>query len=206
MSSILGNPPKFLSLHQPPPVAEEFNRVFGWQTNLWLKVSDIIIHDQSHEPYEDHADYEGDEVDDSGRTLDTRSAAFAKILSSCQDPSADFKLILIDRVRFKDEFGGLDGFRPPPTNAAFVVTADPENPNRPLETICANATHEFGHVIISPHHPDKDAGPAPLQHTDRTERLMYSGNVLFNRRLVKAEWDKIEEWAKKMEEDRENLN
>jgi hypothetical protein len=58
-----------------------------------------------------------------------------------------------------------------------------------FETIC----HEVGHVFCGPGHPDGGTGPAPLQGTDRTKRLMYSQSASGQRR-VKAEWDEAEAW------------
>jgi len=63
--------------------------------------------------------------------------------------------------------------------------------------------HEIGHVICGEGHPDQGSGDAPLEGTDRLERLMYayiqdkiSAGALYKNLLVKAEWDHAEQWLK----------
>jgi hypothetical protein len=54
--------------------------------------------------------------------------------------------------------------------------------------------HEIGHVFLGDGHPEQGSGPAPLPGTDRSKRLMSSRTDQTARLLVKAEWDKAEEW------------
>ena len=69
--------------------------------------------------------------------------------------------------------------------------------------------HEAGHVMLDWEnqndsgfgHPDKEGGKAPLPGTDRTRRLMVSGPSQGpnpGKLLVKTEWDRIEEWMKRI--------
>ena len=65
--------------------------------------------------------------------------------------------------------------------------------------------HEIGHVFLGPSHPDEVSGPATLPGTNRAIRLMCSGNgnsPRVSRLLVKAEWDKAEEWLKRFPDNR----
>ena len=61
--------------------------------------------------------------------------------------------------------------------------------------------HEIGHFIIGSGHPDEpailDQGPAPLNGTELSYRLMVSGRAESRKgrlglQLVKAEWDAAE--------------
>ena len=72
-------------------------------------------------------------------------------------------------------------------------------------TPCAKAlhtmTHEIGHIMIGPGHPDEssknDRGVAPLPGTRHVKRLMASGTINqvgLSSRLVKGEWDMIQGW------------
>lgn len=66
-----------------------------------------------------------------------------------------------------------------------------------------NISHEIGHILIGPGHPDSILypGPAPLRGTNLKERLMASGGMSGNataltqgKLLVKGEWDEAEIW------------
>jgi len=70
-------------------------------------------------------------------------------------------------------------------------------------------SHEIGHVMIAAGHPSDDPkedenGPAPLPGTKHSERLMRDGRNNpkgFEHLLVKAEWDEIQRWIKKEEDE-----
>lgn len=69
---------------------------------------------------------------------------------------------------------------------------------RTAESVLHTIAHEVGHIIVGGDHPDEEKGVAPLSGTDRTKRLMCSGQNSTNNSLllVKGEWDKAEEWLK----------
>jgi hypothetical protein len=56
--------------------------------------------------------------------------------------------------------------------------------------------HEIGHVMLGPGHPNEEGGVAPFMGTDRSDRLMTVPHDREDRLLVKAEWDKAEQWLK----------
>ena len=67
---------------------------------------------------------------------------------------------------------------------------------RTLSSVLDITAHEIGHILCGSGHPDAGSGVAPLYGSDVTKRLMCSGPFRRenSRLLVKAEWDKAEEW------------
>lgn len=59
-------------------------------------------------------------------------------------------------------------------------------------------SHEIGHVMAGPGHPDQASGPAPLASVPSAGRRMHSAARYHPdyRLLVKAEWDNAENWLK----------
>jgi hypothetical protein len=87
-------------------------------------------------------------------------------------------------------------------NACWVV-GDPVGAVT-AEVMKWSISHEIGHILMGYGHPDDGGGAAPLPGTDPRHRLMCSGHhreITASKLLVKAEWDKAEEWLKKEEDD-----
>jgi hypothetical protein len=192
------------SLSSDPPVPvpsnavlmAEFNRIFGWQVNAWLKEEDIIVKPEIDRRYEGGAN--------DGRTLEYGTDAFNDLINSQKEVTADLNIILIGRAELKvPGLTNLTGYRPPGTNSCYVVTGYPDGNNRLPEYVCDTAAHEFGHVMDL-QHPDLIEAPAPLIGSPRPERLMYSQHgTVYGNRLVKAEWDEIEKWMKKNKDNKQ---
>lgn len=66
-------------------------------------------------------------------------------------------------------------------------------------------THNFAPIFTDYGHPDENDGVSPLPGTDRTLRLMHSGENSRGGRLgtvlVKEEWDAAEKWLKQEEDE-----
>lgn len=67
--------------------------------------------------------------------------------------------------------------------------------------VCATTAHEIGHLLFGAGHPSNNPenlqGAAPLPGTNHSKRLMRDGNNNprgHDHLIVKAEWDKAEEW------------
>ncbi|MBN8460622.1 MAG: hypothetical protein J0M04_22560 [Verrucomicrobia bacterium] len=166
--------------------AVRINRVYGWQVNAWMRVEDITVHPQTTERYDGES---GD-----GRHIDAYSDFLTDLTDSRKDPGADLNMIVLDKVDLTLDGDLCCGLHIGPDNGFFVVTAYADGTEVSVPSVCATATHEFGHVFELDH-PDQGLGPAPLPGTVRAERVMNS-IAYGGRRLVKAEWDKFEEWAK----------
>jgi hypothetical protein len=169
-------------------LAAEFNRVFGWQVNAWLREADITVHPQTD------SRYDGESGD--GRHIDANGTFLDDMIPLHRDEAADLNMIVLDKVDMT--LGGTlcCGMQIGTHNSFFVVTSYADGEEIPVQSVCTAATHETGHVFALDH-PDKDLGPAPLPGTNRTERLMHSAQATHGgKRLVKAEWDEFEEWAK----------
>jgi hypothetical protein len=71
----------------------------------------------------------------------------------------------------------------------------------PIDEYLTTIAHEIGHLFVGIGHPDQGEGVAPLAGTAHVERLMFSNidgkvhaSTLDENLLVKAEWDKAEQW------------
>ena len=171
-------------------IAAEFNRVYGWQVNAWLSEEDVVVHPQSTERY-------GGESGD-GRHIDANGDFLDNMIPSRRDPNADLNMIVLDRVDMTLDGDLCCGMHIGTNNSGtnnsfFVVTSYASGQEIPMTDVCQTATHEFGHAA-GLGHPDEGKDPAPLPGTPRAERLMHSWAP--GKRLVKAEWDEFEEWAK----------
>ncbi|MBU6327378.1 MAG: hypothetical protein KGQ89_07110, partial [Verrucomicrobia bacterium] len=67
---------------------------------------------------------------------------------------------------------------------------------RNVSSVVDITAHEIGHILCGSGHPDAGSGVTPLYGSDVTKRLMCSGPFRRenSRLLVKAEWDKADEW------------
>lgn len=92
-----------------------------------------------------------------------------------------------------------------------LPTGNHLEPEEAMKIMLDALAHEIGHIMIGPGHPDgidpvggfRGKGPAELPGTRQELRLMFSSASLVggSTQLVKAEWDKIEAWLKKEEDD-----
>ena len=75
---------------------------------------------------------------------------------------------------------------------------------RTLSSVLDITAHEIGHILCGSGHPDEGSGVAPLNGSDVTKQLMCSGPFRRenSRLLVKAEWDKAEEWLRLVPDER----
>lgn len=132
------------------------------------------------------------------------------------DANHDLVVIFIDDINFVHGPTGLLilGHAPLtlldlldlPENVCFVLVRERNDNTRILDEIAFTTAHEIGHILLGEGHPDAPAGhpgghgPAWLQGTTlvgHRKRLMCSGNHYIlghSRMLVKAEWDKAEQW------------
>jgi hypothetical protein len=115
--------------------------------------------------------------------------------------NADIRVLLIGHTLASSEADAI-GATPNDSNTV-VLSHIPFYLNLPeqrAQIAMHTLAHEIGHVFLGEGHPEQGSGPAPLPGTDHSKRLMNSRTDSTARLLVKAEWDKAEEWLKKMEE------
>lgn len=83
------------------------------------------------------------------------------------------------------------------------ILANPQIPGtgRTQGDMALVLAHEVGHILTDYGHPDENGGFSPLLGTDRTRRLMHSGDIFHGGRigdvLGKEEWDAAETWLSK---------
>lgn len=87
-------------------------------------------------------------------------------------------------------------------NVVYIATQSLVGSNAiPIDEYLTTIAHEIGHLFVGIGHPDQGEGVAPLAGTAHVERLMFSNidgkvhaSTLDENLLVKAEWDKAEQW------------
>jgi hypothetical protein len=111
--------------------------------------------------------------------------------------NADIRVLLIGHTLASSEADAI-GATPNDSNTV-VLSHIPFYLNLPeqrAQIAMHTLAHEIGHVFLGEGHPEQGSGPAPLPGTDHSKRLMNSRTDSTARLLVKAEWDKAEEWLK----------
>jgi hypothetical protein len=75
--------------------------------------------------------------------------------------------------------------------------------DRSVNGVMNTIAHEIGHIMTKDGHPDQGEGPAVLLGTDRPQRMLSRGPKRKDDAflLVKGEWNRIEIWLKKQEDD-----
>ncbi len=190
---------------------KEINKVYGYQLNAWAaeptyRPEQIFDYDPAVPGHPN-----GDSV------LTSQSAEHTGLIASCVDADADFVVILIGGVAYVDGTNLITGFAPPGVKPLVLTTSKPRHYTIPIDLnnpahlaeladlfpvwnsdVLDGMVHEMGHRIIGVGHPNQGGGPAPLEGTDRTRRLMTSGDQRgYNADLiVKSEWDTAESWMK----------
>ena len=164
------------------------NEVYSYQINAWFEVTIHPQQDYDYTPTGNDAIFKPNIINMATTT------AF-------QEPAGvRIRIFVIDARLYETTADvALGGLADPNYNMAAVVTRDVIGDQLSDQTINENIAHEIGHVLIGEGHPDQNDGPAPLQGTDRSLRLMNSGysNVHGAKLLVKKEWDLAEAWLKR---------
>ena len=179
------------------------NSLFAYQLNTWFDVSfepDIQAVD-----WGDDFDYYLSSIEhtpDQNNVMRAHLGEFGSL--ALDNNNYDVHLFLIGNgAPFLREGGEKSavGVAVPVYNTGVGGT----EPSRTIQlttkqSIRETVGHEIGHIFFDAGHPDNPAsdqrGVAPLVGTDHTKRLMYSANNADSRLIVKAEWDKAEEWLK----------
>jgi hypothetical protein len=162
------------------------NEVYGYQINAWFEVTIHPQQDYDYTPTGNNAIFKPNIIDMATTT------AFNVPLD------VPIRIFVIDALLYYDVvYAPFAGFADPDSNMAAVVTRDASG-QRSDQKINAAIAHEIGHILIGEGHPDQNDGYAPLEGTDRSQRLMNSGysNVPGAKLLVKTEWDRAEIWLK----------
>jgi hypothetical protein len=179
------------------------NQIFAYQTNAWF---DVVIktptvytvnYDVNNNLWMNATTAEGNTAPDA-----------AKIIADVpRDPSGDIHIYFTNfHVATSDtpprELGdeGSAGVHAATPMGGDNIFAGPWTLPSDVERTRLLA-HEVGHVMCGEGHPDDGGGAAPLEGTNRIERLMYArirdkiaAGTLYKNLLVKKEWDKAEKW------------
>ena len=181
-------------------LTQYLNDIYGPQINVYFEITQSILtagQDGLPSPLyptiiqDDAANFPMSHLDEFIQTMPTNS-------------DADIRVLLIGHTLASS---GIDAFGATPTGSNTVVLSHMpifmNLPEQRAQRAMHTLAHEIGHVFLGDGHPDELSGPATLPGTNRAIRLMCSGNgnsPRVSRLLVKAEWDKAEEWLKKIEE------
>lgn len=173
-------------LFDPALLEDQLNSTFGFQTNTWFEVT-----------IKNQITYNYDGNDDGVAWVYSPEMNAMWTSDTFKDDNAQVRIFLIDSLKFKEyvvDSEYKDGYANPPTNAAIITAGgNPNVPNLPQEVLFSTVAHEIGHLFMGPGHPNQDGGLAPFPGTDRSRRLMASGQNR-GKLLVKREWDAIEAW------------
>jgi hypothetical protein len=168
------------------------NPLFAYQLNTWF---DVTIHPDI-KAVNFGADFELANPHSSDQGL-----AYAAFTGNDQH---HINVFIIGKNGTLGLLGGVAGYASVLNNTCWILGKSVpgyESKQDVLETL----GHEIGHIFFEAGHPDErdplQRGVAPLVGTDHSKRLMASGSI-FNpnsQLIVKAEWDKAEEWLKERE-------
>jgi hypothetical protein len=176
----------------PLPTKEQFqnflNDIYTPQINVTF---DVTIKDSSTLPSDP-----GDEFAVAGQQLPWQEP----IDEACQ--GGDMRLfVLCDYDDLTDNPNGMGlhtGWSYPEGAYSWMAAKGLTLPKH--NAWLGTAAHEIGHIMLGAGHPDNESGPAPLPGTNRKYRLMSStplsnaASFATRRVLVKAEWDKAQNW------------
>ena len=169
------------------------NQVFAAQVNAWM---DVKYQPQVFIPFASSSN----SLAATNGVTDKEDDIVAEIEARTDAKDFDIIIIMIHDVNY--------GFADPPyyirgrgrtlsAKTAIVVTSTPTEGLTPPEKVMRTTAHEIGHIMTGQlGHPDIEEGAAPLKGTDRSQRLMCTGDNRHpnGKLLVKAEWDQIENW------------
>jgi len=163
------------------------NEVYGYQINAWFEVTIHPPQVYDYTPTGNNAIFKPNIINMATTT-------------TFNVPSdVPIRIFVIDALLYYDVvYAPFAGFADRASNMAAVVTRDENGIQRSDQKINAAIAHEIGHILIGEGHPDQNDGYAPLEGTDRSLRLMHSGNsnIPGAKLLVKKEWDRAEIWLK----------
>jgi hypothetical protein len=162
------------------------NEVYGYQINAWFEVT---IHPPQVYDY----------TPTGNNAIFNPNIIHMATTTTFQVPDdVPIRIFVIDALLYETTAGfALGGLADRASNMGAVVTRD-SGIQLSDQKINENIAHEIGHILIGEGHPDQNDGYAPLEGTDRSKRLMNSGNsrVPGAKLLVKTEWDRAEIWLK----------
>lgn len=196
----------------------EVNKILAYQLNAWVNFQvDAAVVEHSYPPHSAYPSITNTfaALDDPGDADDLGYFALLADPKVAMGADNDIRLLVLDEITLADSSLGMSLVGHAANNTApntcLVLVRQRGGAPRSVEELRFTIAHEIGHVLVGLGHPDVDplvaivesrGGPAPLEALglpEHQQRLMCSGaNRLLgvSRLLVKAEWDKAEEWLR----------
>ena len=196
----------------------ELNKVYGRQVNTFFDVTSYAEVD----PALGGIDFDLDNNLELNADQDVaeRTAATPNAKTELEHPTANIDVWVIAGVSLRANNEGLYGvhFGGPGIGKILIdgdLQTQPRNAEQKKKFFLHVLSHEIGHVLTNDFHPNEDRGPCVLKWSytgpkvskdprDQA-RLMCSGSGLneahLGKQLIKREWDLIEAWLKKQEDD-----